>query len=174
MSHEFHSLSTTGLSGRYEGQDVWTTPEPGLVYADLPDAGDVAGTPPARLSQMRQFARRFTARATDPDGQSIDLRLLTQPVYRYELTPAAEKMGLRDGGLFAFVQGTDPEIWLLIEAHEPGLNQPLKWRYACARMNSIALTVEYQNQQLWSAPRITGSDVGSHKGPYTSYLFKQP
>ncbi len=174
MSHEFHSLSTGGLNGRFQAKDAWNTDEPGVVFADLPEAGEVATTPAARLTQMRQLARRFVARSTDPDGQTVDLRLLPQPVYRYELTPNAEKLGLRDGGLFAFVQGTDPEIWLLIEAHGAPVNQPAHWRYACVRMNSIALKVDYQGKELWSVPPISSRDVGSHQGPYTKFQFNQP
>ena len=40
------------------------------------------------------------------------MRLLTEPLYRYENT----KGDLIDGGLFAFVVATDPDAFLLIEA----------------------------------------------------------
>ena len=51
------------------------------------------------------------------------MRLLAQPIYRYENT----KGDLIDGGLFVFVLGTDPEAFLLIEARRPQSGAP-EWR----------------------------------------------
>ena len=48
------------------------------------------------------------------------MRLLAHPIYHYENT----KGDLIDGGLFAFVQGTDPEVFLLVEARRPGGLRP--------------------------------------------------
>ena len=61
---------------------------------------------------MRDLAKEFTARQTDRKDIDRDLRLLAQPIYRYEKTEG----DLIDGGLFAFVLGTDPEAFLMIEA----------------------------------------------------------
>ena len=59
--------------------------------------------------------------------------MLTQPIYRYVSTDP----DVLDGGLFAFVQGTDPDIILMIEA----LRTPkaAEWQFASARMNSLDL-----------------------------------
>ena len=61
---------------------------------------------------MRALAQEFTGRQTNRAGVDSEMRLLAQPIYRYENT----KGDLIDGGLFVFVQGTDPEMFLLIEA----------------------------------------------------------
>ncbi len=172
MSHEFHSLSPNGLRGTYEDKAVWKTDQPGLAFQDLPDAPEVAPTPAARLIQMRQLARRFTASSADAEGKSTELRLLSQPVYRYESASAPTPTSHEDGGLFTFVQGTDPEVWLLLEATPAGKSS--RWQYGLVRMNSILLTVEYQGTEVWRVPVISGREVGSHQGPYTRYHFEGP
>ena len=74
----------------------------------------------ARLRQMRALAQEFTGRQTNREGVDRDMRLLAQPIYRYENT----KGDLIDGGLFVFVLGTDPEVFLLIEARRPPSGAP--------------------------------------------------
>jgi hypothetical protein len=46
-----------------------------------------------------------------------------------------------DGGLYAFVAGTDPEAFLLLEAREES-GSGKSWHYALARMNCDALTAK--------------------------------
>ena len=51
------------------------------------------------------------------------LRLLTQPIYKYETADSG-------GALFAFVEGTDPEVFLMIEART--VDAGSVWHYALA------------------------------------------
>ena len=69
-----------------------------------------------RLRQMKDLAGQFTA-ACDPSRSGgwtnrHALRLLTTPVYRYS-EPTSD---ITDGALFAFAQGTNPEVLIQIEA----------------------------------------------------------
>lgn len=170
MSHEFQSLSSSPIVARYDGADVWRTTDAGISPADLPDAPAVADTPAARLIQMRQLARRFTAREVTRESEKIELRLLPQPLYRYQET--GDRAEVLDGGLFVFVQGTDPEIWLLLEAQR--LDQSAaRWTYALARMNSISLFVDYDGHEVWRREVMPWDAIKSHKGPYTSFQFNQ-
>ncbi|MDP1798319.1 MAG: hypothetical protein Q8K78_12585 [Planctomycetaceae bacterium] len=170
MSHEFHSLSTTGLQGNYDGKSVWKTDRPGITFTDVADGPAFADKPAARLTQMRELARRFSASGTDADGKRTELRLLAQPVYRYEVDPAATKPEFVDGAVFAFVEGTDPEVWLLLEADA----STGKWRYALARMNRVVLTANYQGTEVWRCETIGGPDLNGHQGPYTVFGFNKP
>ena len=144
MSHEFHSLSRGELSGEFESHEVWKTPQSGVTFATVPEAGEVAATPTARITQMRQLARQFSARSISREGLKLELRQLTQPVYRYELDKDSGE--LLDGALFVFVQGTDPDVWLMLEARKPNGQAAAQWQYAIARMNSIELTVEHRGK----------------------------
>ena len=77
------------------------------------------------------------------------MRLLTQPIYRYENV----KGDLIDGAMFVFPLGTDPEAFLLIEAHRPQ-GGPAEWRFGAARMNGINLRVNHRGREVWNAPQI--------------------
>ena len=57
---------------------------------------------------------RVSSQSTLPASAGINL---SQPLYRY----GGDDSGVLDGGLFVFVQGTDPEVFLLIEARRPRL-----------------------------------------------------
>jgi hypothetical protein len=171
-SHEFVSLSLAELVARREQAEVWTSAKPGVELRPLTGAPAPAETLAARLVQMRQLARQFAARSTDRDGLPLELRLLTQPIYRYERLAGetATAADWLDGGLFAFVQGTDPELFLMLEARQR--QGAWAWHYAFARMNSIAFRVTYQDREIWSLDVLPWRDVTSHREPYTSFRFE--
>lgn len=168
-SHEFQSLSTTPIASLRAGRPVWRTTEPGVSFAPIPEAGPVATEPGRRLLQMRELARQFSAQSTDREGQKYELRRLTQPVYRYEALPS--KSDIADGALFVFVRGTDPEVWLLIEAQRNNGGAEARWEFAFARMNSIEFAATHNGKSVWNRDMLPFSDVGAHKSTYTSFRF---
>lgn len=168
MSHEFHSLSEQPLRGKFDGVEVWTPSEPGLKFSAVADLPAPAAGKSQRLVQMREFARACSATRRERDGNVSELRLLPQPIYRY----AAPEAGLIDGAIFSFVQGTDPELFLLIEAREVG-GKP-QWQFAATRMNSVAFDLRHKDREIWKVDVMAWSDVGQHKQPYTSFMHKMP
>jgi hypothetical protein len=167
LSHEFQSLSEDNVSAEYEEKDVWTTSEPGLKFQGLPDAPPPAASAAQRLLQMKKLSKSFTATKTERDGNQSELRLLTQPVYRY----AAEQEGLIDGALFTFVQGTDPEVFLLLEARKQ--EGKAVWQFAATRMNSVKFELRYHDREVWSREVLPWADVASHQEVYTTFQFKK-
>jgi len=105
-------------------------------------------------------------------GVKSELRPLTQPVYRYELEKDSAE--LLDGALFVFVQGTDPEVWLLLEARKPVEQTASRWHFAVARMNSIEINVEHNGRQIWHRDIMPFKEVSAHKAAYTSFRFDMP
>jgi hypothetical protein len=168
MSHEFHSLAEQPLTGRYDGRDRWTPSAPGLAFAPLPDAPAPAASPTQRLLAMKRLTKDFAATKHERDGARQELRLLTQPIYRY----ASAEHKVLDGALFVFVQGTDPEVFLLLEAR--GNSGMEAWHFAATRMNSVGFTLRYQDKEVWSAEIMPWSDITSHAQPYTSFGFNMP
>lgn len=147
MTHEFHSLASSKLAatcGDPEGGDLWT-PTAGVALQPLPDAPQPESTPGKRLIQMRTLGRQFGGHTVDWRKERWELRLLTQPIYRYE-EPRGE---LIDGALLALVTdaGTDPEVLLLLEAREDG------WHYALLRFSDSSLYVTRQDKEIWTAVR---------------------
>ncbi|HWB11425.1 MAG TPA: hypothetical protein VG826_19500 [Pirellulales bacterium] len=166
-SHEFQSLSTGGLSALREGSAAWSTTRPGVEPRPLAEADPPANTAAARLRQMRDLVRDFRANETNRAGEQSSLRCLPQPIYRYEST----KEPLVDGALFAFVQATDPEIVLLLEARKDESGKAA-WHYALARLNSITLRVFYQDREVWTAQELPWSVVHDQTEPYFTVQFR--
>jgi hypothetical protein len=165
MSHEFHSLCEAPLAGKYEGTEVWRTSVGGVRFLPLDEAPAPAATAPQRLLQVRRLASEFSVTKNERDGSRQELRLLSQPVYRYS---APEKQ-IHDGALFVFVQGTDPEVFLLLEAR--GQSDAPEWSFAAARMNSVGFQVRRHDQEVWSVEIMPWRDIGSHAEIYTTFGF---
>ena len=150
--HEFTSLSTGTFTANREGNPRWWPREPGVVFQPLPDAPKPGGSPTLRLRQMRTLAAEFRAEDNFGDGGWRVLRMLPTPIARYGKpggTPG-------DGALFAFVEGTDPEVFLFIEVR-PGANGP-EWQFACAPMSCWALKAQRKGQVVWNVPLRTTID----------------
>ena len=69
--------------------------------------------------------------------------------------------------MFVFVQGTDPELFLLLEARGP--QDAAKWMYAAARMNSVGFRLRRRDREAWAVEVMPWGDVGSHAESYTSF-----
>lgn len=168
MSHEFQSLTGAPVAAKFHGTQKWTTSEAGVQFAEVPKAPAVAATEALRFLQMKQIAKDFTGDKKErEDANLTELRLLPQPVYLY----AAPKQDVLGGGLFALVHGTDPEIWVLVEARGKDA-ATAKWQYAAARMNSVEMNLRYRGEKVWSKETLAWKDVRDNQHSYTTYLFK--
>ena len=105
-----------------------------------------------RLTQMRTLARDFAARTQDSEDLHWELRLLPQPLYRYESTDPS----VLDGADFAFVTsaGTDPEAILVLEARNPERGDAPVWHFAVARFTDLNLWVSHQGKIIFTATSI--------------------
>lgn len=142
--HEFQSLSTRPFEVRRGADSVWTPRRGGIGLKALADAPVPAGTKPARLTQMRQLAKRFEAQDDFEGTSRWELRLLATPLHRY----GQDNDTVVDGAIFAFAHGTDPEALLVLEARKEGTG--LAWHYALAPMTGYALRVKDQGQEVWA------------------------
>lgn len=170
--HELTSLSGGPLaaSSRHaSGRWIWNPAQPGVVLQPIPQAQPPASDAGKRLIQLRAAARRFRAsESLDParndPSDRFELRLLPQPVLRYE-APGA---GLVDGALFLLAYGRNPELALLIEARrEPG-SEPA-WFYGLARISAARLRVSLDDRQVADLPKPV---VAGWRDPY--FLFDRP
>jgi hypothetical protein len=168
---ELHSLSLGRLVAEHPDQISWTTEKAGVELKPIPGAPAPAATPAQRLRQIRELAKEFTARQLSHDNVEYEMRLLLQPIYRYECTDG----DLIDGALFVFVHATDPEVFMQIEARKAG--GALQWQYSLARFNSILLAVSHKGREVWTAPAIVPwSAVLDRRHPYTAIMLgpRQP
>ena len=150
--HELHSLSLATLDVDRPGATGWKPLAPGIELKPLPGSPSPARTAPARLAQMRAIGREFAATAVDVQGKRWELRLLPQPLFRYE---SADPEVL-DGALFAMVStaGTDPELILAIEARKVQGQAEAAWQFGAARFSDMGLTVKFRNAVLYEVPLV--------------------
>lgn len=151
--HEFCSLTEYALTSDNPSGKTFSPQEPGVELEPIADAAPPLDSPRLRLRQMRELAGRFTADKTTRQGEQSVLRLLPQPMYRY----ADDVTDALDGALFAFVEATDPEVFLLIEARTAEGAQ--QWHYAMVRMNSVRLRAYYREEPVWEAPELAWRDA---------------
>jgi hypothetical protein len=160
LTHDFASLSRgANLLARDDGgRVIWSPQTPGVEFKELPGAAVPADSPAARLRQMKVLADRFSITMT---GWKVDksdreeLRLLPKLLYRYEPSRGAEPdAGWIDGGVFAFVQGTDPEAILLLEAS--GGKRAFHWQYAFARATAGGLEARLDKTIVWAVDYLVG------------------
>ena len=160
LSYEFLSLTKVKFSLKHKTEDVrWDATASGLELKPLPDAPKPAGTSAARLTQLRQLARRFAAKETF-NNEPVECRLIAQPIDRYH--SEAEK--ITDGAIFALANGTNPEIGIVLEAEEE------RWRYGVLRLTSAQSAVTLDGSQVAAYERFQSR--GRRDGPYNSGLQK--
>ena len=81
---ELHSLTEGPVTAERDGEAEWSTVRAGVKFQPVPDAPAPADTPARRLRQLRAMAAEFSATKKDRNALTRPLRLLTQPIFRYE------------------------------------------------------------------------------------------
>jgi len=166
MDSEFHFLSNATTVGYRDGKLFLNPEKAGVEFRALPEAPIPAATAAGRLRQMRELMREFTVERDHPEQKREFMRALTQPIYRYS-SPAAD---IVDGAIFVFVEGTDPEAFLMLEA--AGEEEPA-WRYAFARMNMVEFWGSYKGEVVWHVKPTDWNTVFEKHLPY-AIVREQP
>jgi hypothetical protein len=143
--HEFHTLATEPLGPTEMAAKYTWAPKAGVEFKKLD--GVPAATAAGRLPQMRALSRDLHA-FMEAEGGKWELRLLPQPILRYQPTPG----DVIDGTLFTWVwtRGTDPEVVVAIECHRTP--QGLEWRYAPLRFTTREVWLTHGDRELWRVP----------------------
>ena len=149
LSLEGHSLSSAAMQVTQADQLQWESPQQGVRWEPVTGVTP-AGSRPLRLAQMRQLARQVEVQMA---AETADLRLLSQPVYRYP----EDAPDVVDGAIFTWVMGTDPEVFVLIEAVER------EWRIAACRFTNEVVTVSFQDSVIYECELIEQRTL---RGPY--------
>ena len=89
---------------------------------------------------------------------------MSNPLYRYD----AERHGVIDGAVFAFTLGTDPELFVVLEARD-NRDGSRTWEYALAAMTCWAVEVKHQGRPVWQVPeRLQNHSV---RDGYHAWVF---
>jgi len=167
LYNEWHSLAEEPLTVRWNGSPIMECSEPGLEWHAIADTAEPATNRAARERQLRQLARRFTAQLVNREQDKYELRLLPSPLYQFSVeedgaAAAADKGRCLGGGLFAFCQETDPEIFLLLEARSA--ESGLSWYWSAAEFSNLSLFLQLDEKAVWKADPPQFSSRGKHFG----------
>ena len=162
---EYHALTkeplhatTLAIAGK------WSPRTPGVELKPMADDMPPATTAVRRLSQMRRLAARFQPYMLTSERKEERLRLLPQPIFRFNLKRLEQSnTNVVDGAIFAYVWtiGTDPELLVLIECHKIG--EKLHWLYAPIRFTYRQMRLDYEAQEVWDCAVDSGKTM---RGPY--------
>src|SRR5262245_22580497 len=165
MVHEFHALAQTQLYPVCNDGDTQTwRPEAAISLKPLADAPPVDASAARRLLTIRTIGRQFGGYTVDWRKQRWELRLLPQPLFRYENPPA----DIVDGALLALVTdaGTDPEVLLLLEARKDG-----GWHYAVMRFSDSSVYVLRAGEEVFKSVR--GVDKERYNADHTYQVLQK-
>lgn len=157
VMHECDSLSRTGnIVATARSGTRWMPQKPGVTFRPLSSDKPSETSEAQRLQKMRSFAKQFEVTMLGFNDQNSDreqLRLLTTPVYRYQLKDNRTlHRDLIDGAVFAFAQGTDPEALLIVELVQHD-DKP-QWEYAMVRATAGALQTKRNNSIVFDAAKF--------------------
>jgi len=161
-THAWLSLSESNFVAERDGKVIWSPTEPGIKLREMKGAPEPAETAAERLRQMKTLSAKFSATYTalDSDGKPWELRILTQPLFRYETDDDYRA----DGALFGYVQSTAPVGLLLLESRQTPVGH--RWHYAYSSLVSGTVTARYGDQEVFSLER-----GNVHRDPQQPYLL---
>jgi len=141
--YEVASLSTERIAAERGDNLAWSAKQPGLVLKPLADAPPPAARPAQRLAQMKTLRASFTAYEHAVIEGRVELRPLASPLYRY----SESERGITDGAIFSFANGTNPEVLLVLEAHEAGGNTG--WQFGIVQLTGGAIVVQQDGKDIF-------------------------
>lgn len=156
LFYEFVSLSPAPFSMESPRGPKWIASHTELKMERLAGGPAPAKSPPGRLTQLRELARRFSVHE-DLYGEKIECRLLTQPIDRYSDKDAS----IQDGAIFVFANGTNPELGLVLECSDS------EWSFGAFRLSSVAVLANLDGKQVFAASPAGGAPYPI-SAPYTA------
>ncbi|HVA47589.1 MAG TPA: hypothetical protein VNH11_14565 [Pirellulales bacterium] len=143
LSYEFVSLAEDGFEMKSPRGPRWSPKTTELKLVPLSNAPLPATTGRARLAQFRKIAQRFSAHEK-LEGNAVECRLLPQPIDRY----SDADTGALDGAVFAFANGTNPEVGLLLECTEK------VGSYGAFRLSSAEIVAALDGKPFFTAEQV--------------------
>jgi len=163
---EVASLSNERISVEYGRTIDWTAKKPGLEPVRLEGAPVPAEQPAARLLQIKQLQQRFTAHEKASIEGRIELRPLAKPLHRYQDAEA----GIIDGAIVSFVNGTNPEVLLVLEARKPSQGAA-EWQFGLVQMTGEAVFAELDGNENWTRGE---ADPPARRDAYVNAWIEPP
>jgi hypothetical protein len=159
----FTSVSPELLAVQWPGDRSFRSSAPGIAFRPLPETAPVAETNAARRRQLREAARKFSARMVIDPSKNVtqEMRLLTTPILEY----ADPKTNVLQGAAFGLAtNGVNPDVLVLLEVR-PAPDGP-QWQFAPARMTSGGVLLKYEGAKVWEVSWVNWTEA-----PFPTWTF---
>ncbi|MCC9600437.1 hypothetical protein LOC67_07680 [Stieleria sp. JC731] len=143
LHYEFLCLTDQKLRVQAGPGWIWTPRQSEMQIQDLVVETPVHRSAILRRRQMKQLASRFSA-SEFMEGEDYVLRMLPNPVVSYKIEDKPDS----EGAVFAFSNGTNPEVLLFIESYEG------RWRFGLARLCGASPTARMDGKVVWTKPSM--------------------
>ena len=152
------------------GAPWWRANDSAAEVKDVPGAPAPSAEVAPRERQLKRLAEKFTAHEFwEPNNTRYELRLLKRPLWTYR----DQAGGVLDGALFTLANGTNPEIWLFVEARvDPKGSSKTVWQYTVGRSAWAELHLECDGKEVFAAPRA--DQVSAPDKPFWLDVVKAP
>jgi hypothetical protein len=161
----FECISLSAKEFSAEAETLrWRPKAPGLELQVFPNASSPASKAPRRLAQMKELLGQLAVHEVGRTGSRYELRLLPKPLHRYD--DAASE--LRDGAIFAFAYGTNPELLGVIEARGKDATSA-QWMIGFVRCGTAEPYVMLQDKELFHLPYAKQT---TPENPYWNFSYQ--
>lgn len=160
---QIRSFSRYPMTARDSKGEVFWSPERGSEpMKPLPNAPTAVENSARRLAQIKTQHRRFEVTGEiQGAGGWQDLRPYPTPLYRYgrrsDSNDPVPEGDIIDGVLLGFMQGTGPDVLLMIEIRQVG-GVP-QWYYCVGSIGIFAIDVKLDGKSVWSEARRTAQNT---------------
>jgi hypothetical protein len=156
-NHDIVSLSSGQVIAEGESHWKWAARPSGSIFRPLPEAPTGADFAEARLTEMKDIMKRFSA--AEKWGGERRLTVRPEHIHRYSDPQAA----VVDGAIFCLVADTNPELVVLIELQGKNACHGV-WHYALARLGAAEMWVNLDGREVWRCHPSNG-------GPSEEYWY---
>ena len=148
-SYYFVALSDAPITAKYAGGVSWNPRVPSLDWIRLHDVPLPAESSVRRMTYMKQLMRRLALSEQGTGGDRYELRLMPTHIYRY----SDPKTHIKDGAIFVFSYGRNPEAVALVEYRQDDSPRP-EWFISFAPQSTAALTAKLDDREIWNQPIV--------------------
>jgi len=145
--HCLASLSEELIRADWQDGVTYQAKLPGLTMRELTNGPPPHALPAGRAAQMKLLNRRFAVTIANGNDNLERMRLMPRPLSRY----ADPEHGIRDGAIFGYTMGTNPDAVLVIELAERDGGEPT-WMYGIGPMTSAGVHVDLDGAAVFDVP----------------------
>jgi len=165
--HSVTLTSTERVVLKASDSQQWQPNDVPARFTPVEQAPPVSDKRSIRTRQLKDLARRFAAHEKYGNTKTrVELRLLIQPVYRYQ-DPDHD---ILDGAVFVLAHDTNPEAVLFLEAIGQKWNHG-HWEYSLHRSTNAETHVSLDGEEVWMCEEAGAANIRSDKA---YWLFELP